>query len=371
MTDYVRPNSSFFGDKDVLPTGNASKVIVGAEFDTEFNAIVVATNSKFDSTDVNVNNGIAGLDATSLLSPAVIPNATTLAVGGLETGTQLEHDALSATDKIVVPGRISGSITAYNQLNVGILDNLHNLGDAGVDAIVFWDDSDNAIEYLGVGIGLTIIGNTLVLDHLGIEALVDPGADSLFSWDDTANAAAFLGVTNGLEINGGNIQILDKAASVTDAVAIVSGDVTLDFSALTAIAIAGTAPEDSLVYNDNGVLKQIDVRDMGIRVVELAAGQTFDLDDSTTMQLLTGASDFTWEIPANATTAFGVGTVIYLGSRDTATLTISGADSNVRITSLLGSDVGPSAGDRTVSPGGTAALIKVDTNEWMITGDIG
>ena len=44
MSNYVK--STNFTAKDSLPTGDANKVIRGSEFDTEFNAIQVASATK-------------------------------------------------------------------------------------------------------------------------------------------------------------------------------------------------------------------------------------------------------------------------------------------------------------------------------------
>ncbi len=52
MSDYTYPNTGFtFGARDQLAPGNSEKVIKGVPFDEEFNALVVAINSK-----LNTNN---------------------------------------------------------------------------------------------------------------------------------------------------------------------------------------------------------------------------------------------------------------------------------------------------------------------------
>lgn len=48
MTDYVK--STNFTSKDSLSTGNPLKIVKGAEFDTEFNAIATAIASKADTS---------------------------------------------------------------------------------------------------------------------------------------------------------------------------------------------------------------------------------------------------------------------------------------------------------------------------------
>lgn len=47
MSNYVK--SVNFTAKDTLPTGNAGKVVRGAELDTEYTAIAVAVSTKADT----------------------------------------------------------------------------------------------------------------------------------------------------------------------------------------------------------------------------------------------------------------------------------------------------------------------------------
>ena len=74
MADYARALSggaTHFGDKDALTTGNAAKKIVGAQFDTEFNAILTAIASKYDTDNLADQAAAEAHAATgSLLSPA-------------------------------------------------------------------------------------------------------------------------------------------------------------------------------------------------------------------------------------------------------------------------------------------------------------
>jgi hypothetical protein len=49
MSNYVK--SVNFTAKDTLPTGNANKVVRGAELDTEYTAIAVAVSTKADSAN--------------------------------------------------------------------------------------------------------------------------------------------------------------------------------------------------------------------------------------------------------------------------------------------------------------------------------
>ena len=47
MTDYTKTVN--FASKDNLPSGNPSKIVKGAEIDTEFNNIATSVNSKADT----------------------------------------------------------------------------------------------------------------------------------------------------------------------------------------------------------------------------------------------------------------------------------------------------------------------------------
>jgi hypothetical protein len=78
MTDYTK--STNFTSKDTLPAGDALKILKGAEFDTEFNAIATAVATKAD-----------------LASPALIgtPTAPTASAG--TSSTQIATTAFLAT----------------------------------------------------------------------------------------------------------------------------------------------------------------------------------------------------------------------------------------------------------------------------------
>jgi|TARA_R100000900_G_scaffold139557_2_gene119255 hypothetical protein len=49
MSNYTKTTN--FTAKDTLPTGNPAKIIKGADFDTEFDALVTAVASKADTAN--------------------------------------------------------------------------------------------------------------------------------------------------------------------------------------------------------------------------------------------------------------------------------------------------------------------------------
>ncbi len=63
MSNYVK--SVNFTAKDTLPTGNAAKVVRGAELDTEYTAIAVAVSTKADIASPTFT-GTVGLPDVSI-----------------------------------------------------------------------------------------------------------------------------------------------------------------------------------------------------------------------------------------------------------------------------------------------------------------
>jgi len=76
MTDYTK--STNFTSKDTLPTGSALKIIKGAEFDTEFNAIATAVATKADTVSPTFTGTPAaptasvGTNTTQLATTALV-----------------------------------------------------------------------------------------------------------------------------------------------------------------------------------------------------------------------------------------------------------------------------------------------------------
>lgn len=62
MSNY-NYTTDFLG-KDSLSTGDADKIILGADFDFEFEKLVIAVNSKFDTTGGTFTGAVTGTDLT-------------------------------------------------------------------------------------------------------------------------------------------------------------------------------------------------------------------------------------------------------------------------------------------------------------------
>lgn len=123
MTDYTK--STNFTSKDSLPTGSALKIIKGAEFDTEFNAIATAISTKYDSNaTIPVTSGGTGATTASAartnLGVVIGTNvqawdadldtwATKTAPSGTVVGTT---DTQTLTNKTLTSPAITGAIVS-------------------------------------------------------------------------------------------------------------------------------------------------------------------------------------------------------------------------------------------------------------------
>ena len=81
MSNYTKTTN--FATKDTLPPGNAAKVVRGTEFDTEFNNIQTAVNSKANSDSPTFTNTVSAGNITS--SGTV--TAVAISLSGAFTGT--------------------------------------------------------------------------------------------------------------------------------------------------------------------------------------------------------------------------------------------------------------------------------------------
>lgn len=76
MSNYTKTTN--FAVKDSLPSGNAGKVIKGAEFDTEFNNIATAVSSKSNT---------ASPTFTGTVTAPTVTVTGTLTAGTIDGGT--------------------------------------------------------------------------------------------------------------------------------------------------------------------------------------------------------------------------------------------------------------------------------------------
>jgi hypothetical protein len=331
MSDYSQVTN--YTAKDALTTGDPEKIILGSDIDAELSAISTAIATKYDSSDrADQTESEATVSNTVLATPASI-------------GYVLDH-------------------------NAGMLRDIKNLADPNADTVLGWDDSAGAVIGYTLGTGLTFNGTQIDFDLLGFDALVDPNADSVPFWDDSAGAFAWLTFNEGLEFSGANtIGLTDVVAGAAQPVVITAGTFTFDLSSITEISGSALSQSaDGYLISDAGVLKVLPLDEQVVPLVNAAdAIQTFALDDAGTLQIHDSTTVRVWTIPANASVAFPLGTVILLQSIGTAGITIT-ADGGVVMNSVYSTSA--AATSDTIAAGGRGALIKVATDEWTLSGDI-
>lgn len=402
MSDYARIYN--FTAKDALPTGDPNKKIKGSEVDDEYNAAQTAINSKFDSTDLDVPDGIPQLNTSGKYKSSLLPSewtavqvmANNVAIQGKEVGgTARQLVVLSSGDNIIV-GATTNPLHHYSSVKpqwssdgvvfqdliddtsvVNAGTGLSGGGSIGADPTLSLDTSNsrnvdhNAVS-ITAGTGLSGGGTIAATRTLNLaNTAVTPAA-----YGSATQVATFTVDAQGRLTAAANATILHDSLSgfVADehvahsGVTLTAGTglsgggtiaasrtFNLDISALTNMDITAFGQTDSVLVNDGGTMKQMDREDMGIPYVATSAAQTFAAADLCTAQILTGTTARTFTVPSS----LGVnGSWILVGSRDTAVLTIAG--SGVTITSP------DSLTD--VKPGGMALLYRVSSTEWMLSG---
>ena len=108
MSNYTKATD--FAAKDALPSGDAAKVIKGAEFEDEFDAIATAVNSKADTA------------SPTFTGTATLPTAavTTLSLGGTtitSTGAELNF-VDGVTSNIQTQLDAKGTVSSLSDLSV-------------------------------------------------------------------------------------------------------------------------------------------------------------------------------------------------------------------------------------------------------------
>ena len=340
MSDYVRANSSFFGDKDVLPTDNAAKVIVGAEFDDEFNDIATAVNTKYDSLDDDVANGIAALDANGIVADSVLPTATTTQIGVLETATAAELLTGVAADKIVTPDLFIGGVDTWGTSNAGMVSDIQALTDPGQNTLLGWDENVNAAIGFTLGTGVTTSGTAVVTDDANID---HDALDNFVSNEHINHGNVTLTAGDGLT-GGGTI-----AASRT---------FDLDISSLTAADATDLTSTDGFLFDNGGVMSRMAYSDSGIRVATITGTtDTLATADMNSFLHYTNASAVTVTLNNGVGT---VGNVIIIKQGGAGQVTISGT---ATIETVFGSN--------TRVEESVITLICTAANTWALYGDTG
>ncbi len=211
MSDYARANSggaTHFTDKDGLSIGDPNKKIVGAEHDSEFEAIKTAANSKYDSADL---------------------------------ASQAAAEAGTANTSLMTPLRTEQWGTNWALEGAGYIADIKALADPGADTFVGWDDSAGAVINFTLGAGLVSTTTVMSVDHDAatnfvadehvLHAGVSITAGTGLTGGGNISSTRTINVIGGAGItaNANDIAITAVATTTTNPIAIIAGKPAVEY----------------------------------------------------------------------------------------------------------------------------------------------
>ena len=361
MSNYTKTTN--FAAKDSLPSGNAAKIVKGAEIDTEFNNIATAS-----ATKANANN--AALTGTTVFA--------TLSDGTIAITGWVDEDNMASNSAVLIPTQ--QSVKAYVDSNVTAQDLDVTDGTTSIDIDL---DSESLGILGGTGITSTASGTgvTLAIDStvttltgtqtltnktLTSPTLTTPTITTSFTIGSATITEAELEILDGATVTTAELNVLDGITSTTAELNILDG-VTSTAAELNILdGVTSTAAEINILDGVTSTTAELNILDG----VTSTAAELNILDGvtstATELNILDGVTATTAEInyvdgvTSNVQTQLNTKAPI-AGATFTGTTTIPTADIN------------GGAIDGTVIGGSTAAAGSFTTlgASGAITGTLG
>lgn len=328
MSNYVK--STNFTSKDTLPSGSALKIIKGAEFDTEFNAIATAVSTKAD-----------------LASPTLTgtPLAPTASAG--TNNTQIATTAYADAAAAAVPNyldttRIDVASASTVNLTTGA-PNTRHINITGTTTITGFTVAAGKTYFVRFDNSLTLTNGASLVTQLGRNIITVAG-DTCILRATAANTVEILDyspVTPDKQIQSITATVATSALTVT------LNPTRLDFRSSTLssgtintryvqTAISLTVPSGATLGTTNGVASKLTVIALdNAGTVELAimnAGSSTILDESalistTILDSASDSADVAYSTTARSNVPFRV--VGYIASTQATAGTWSTSPSNI------------------------------------------
>jgi hypothetical protein len=356
MSNYTKTTN--FAAKDSLPSGNAAKIVKGAEIDTEFNNIATAS-----ATKANANN--AALTGTTVFA--------NLSDGTIAITGWVDEDNMSSNSAVLIPTQ--QSVKAYVDSNVTAQDLDVTDGSASIDIDL---DSESLGILGGTGItssasgtGVTLAIDSTVTTLTGTQTLTNktlttPTILTSFTIGSATITEAELEILDGATVTTAELNVLDGITSTTAELNILDG-VTSTAAELNILdGVTSTAAEINILDGVTSTTAELNILDG----VTSTASELNILDGvtstATELNILDGVTATTAEInyvdgvTSNVQTQINTKAPI-AGATFTGTTTIPTADIN------------GGAIDGTVIGGSTAAAGSFTTlgASGAITGTLG
>lgn len=345
---------------DITKLGNLSGVNSGDQTITLTGAVTGSGTGSFATTFRNSTAlSVMGRSANSSGTPADIAAAT--------DGHVLRRSGTTLGFGTIATAGIADSAVTYAKMQniaAGIILGRSTTGTGNVEGL----DATAVKTLLSLTIGTDVQAQNARLQDIAGNlsatsgAVEKTGANTFGTFTVTAYAktilddstAAAARTTLGL----GTASVVNTGTG--------SGDVPLN-SSLGALAYLASVGTSQIANNAVTVAKIADVDIRAIKSVDIItanAARTFPLTDNGGAVYKTNTTAYSWTVPANATVAHPVGTVITVCNLGTAgDVTIVQA-SGVTLTKLGDG----STGNRVLKPYGKATLHKNATNGWDIIG---
>ncbi len=194
MSNYTKTTN--FAAKDSLPSGNAAKIVKGAEIDTEFNNIATAS-----ATKANANN--AALTGTTVFE--------TLSDGTIGVTGWVDEDNMSSDSAVLIPTQQSVKAYVDSQVTAQDLDVTDGSNSIDIDL-----DSESLGILGGTGIDSTASGT-------GVTLAIDSTVTTLTGTQTLSNKTLTTPVISGALTTNSTIDGRDVATDGTKLDGIESG----------------------------------------------------------------------------------------------------------------------------------------------------
>ena len=229
MSNYTKTTN--FAAKDSLPSGNAAKIVKGAEIDTEFNNIATAS-----ATKANANN--AALTGTTVFE--------TLSDGTIGVTGWVDEDNMSSDSAVLIPTQQSVKAYVDSQVTAQDLDVTDGTTSIDIDL-----DSESLGILGGTGIDSTASGT-------GVTLAIDSTVTTLTGTQTLSNKTLTTPVISGALTTNSTIDGRDVATDGTKLDGIESGATADQTAAQIKTAYESNADTNAFTDADESKLDGIE-----------------------------------------------------------------------------------------------------------------